>query len=339
MRKLKKLPYSKAECLACTAVSFSGYLFSSSRKPFSRRPGQHALQRFAVRGAQRMQMNAARQVAQRPRVRVRELAAEGVRIVAREDMQRRRDLSVDRVLDRNIDDRAAPDRPRCKAPLSGGRRHGGRPRGTRPAPGRRRGFRGHSRAASRARRVPRTQQRHIADDDLAADAAARRERRRRHRCVRRCKQFCDFSAPFGCIHGISHPCPLMIANLRRRCKEKIRRKQKEPLKRGSQFFRLAKQIYVCVLNAKLFRTRMRGNEDVDLVVLDRAAGVLRNECAVALDINAAAERDDGRVDRQSCGPRPVLRRMPSGQRRVRRCRSHTGSRTSACSYRARSRSP
>ena len=42
---------------------------------------------------------------------------------------------------------------------------------------------------------------------------------------------------------------------------------------------------------------MRGNEDVDLVVLDRAAGVLRNECAVALDINAAAERDDGRVNR------------------------------------------
>ena len=48
---------------------------------------------------------------------------------------------------------------------------------------------------------------------------------------------------------------------------------------------------------------MRGYEDVDLAVLDRAAGVLRDEGAVALDIDAAAERDDGRVnsDRASLG--------------------------------------
>ena len=183
-----------------------------------------------------MQMNAARQVAQRPRVRVRELAAEGVRIVAREDMQRRRDLSVDRVLDRNIDDRAAQIdhgvQLLFQAVVVMAADHA--------ALGLRRGGGGVFEDIAARRREhgesPGTQQRHIADDDLAADAAARRERRRRHRCVRRCKQFCDFSAPFGCIHGISHPCPLMIANLRRRCKEKIRRKQKEPLKRGSQFF-------------------------------------------------------------------------------------------------------
>ena len=42
---------------------------------------------------------------------------------------------------------------------------------------------------------------------------------------------------------------------------------------------------------------MRGNEYVDLVVLNRSAGILCDEHTVAVDINAAAQRDDRGVNR------------------------------------------
>ena len=130
-----------------------------------------------------MQMDAAREVAQRPRLRVLQLAAEGIRVVARKDMQRRRDLAVDRMLDRHIDRRAAQIDDRVQllaqpvvivmrddAPFRIRRSGGGV---FEDIAARRR----HDRHAARA------QQRDIADDDLAADAAPGRERRRGHRPV------------------------------------------------------------------------------------------------------------------------------------------------------------
>ena len=84
---------------------FSVFLFE--KEALLLQSGDHAVERPFVRRAHGMQMDAAREVAQRPRLRVLQLVAEGIRVVARKDMQRRRDLAVDRMLDRHIDRRAA----------------------------------------------------------------------------------------------------------------------------------------------------------------------------------------------------------------------------------------
>lgn len=73
---------------------------------------------------------------------------------------------------------------------------------------------------------------------------------------------------------------------------------------------LVQQVNVCVLHAEVVRTAVGGDQDVDLVVLDRAAGVLSDEHAVALDIDAAAQRDDRGVDRD----RAALGRGGAGSR-------------------------
>ena len=62
------------------------------------------------------------------------------------------------------------------------------------------------------------------------------------------------------------------------------------------FKNLLQQIYICVLHAKLVCTLVGAYCNVDLVALDRSAGVLSDEHAVALDEYAAAERNDGRVN-------------------------------------------
>lgn len=62
------------------------------------------------------------------------------------------------------------------------------------------------------------------------------------------------------------------------------------------FKNLLQQIYICVLHAKLVCTLVGAYCNVDLVALDRSAGVLSDEHAVALDEYAAAERNDRRVN-------------------------------------------
>ena len=158
------------------------FQFSSSRrKPFSFSP---AITRSSVLSSgARTVCRWMREVTQRPRLRMLQLVAEGIRIVARKDMQRRRDLAVDRMLDRHIDRRAAQIDDRVQllaqpvvivmrddAPFRIRRSGGGV---FEDVAARRR----HDRHAARA------QQRDIADDDLAADAAPGRERRRGHRPV------------------------------------------------------------------------------------------------------------------------------------------------------------
>ena len=75
-------------------------------------------------------------------------------------------------------------------------------------------------------------------------------------------------------------------------------KQAEKKSRAfAQLFKnLLEQIYVCVLHAKLVCTLVGAYCNVDFVALDRSAGVLSDEHAVALDEYAAAERNDGRIN-------------------------------------------
>ena len=73
--------------------------------------------------------------------------------------------------------------------------------------------------------------------------------------------------------------------------------QKKRSRTFAQLFKnLLQQIYICVLHAKLVCTLVGAYCNVDFVALDRSAGVLSDEHAVALDEYAAAERNDGRVN-------------------------------------------
>lgn len=81
------------------------------------------------------------------------------------------------------------------------------------------------------------------------------------------------------------------------CNRKTAQTGRKKSRAFAQLFKnLLEQIYVCVLHAKLVCTLVGAYCNVDFVALDRSAGVLSDEHAVALDEYAAAERNDGRIN-------------------------------------------